>query len=249
MRIRYSSSSNSRCVRSIWRCVARDLVGVGVQREIADAQRGHAARRAAPQQRAHAGQQLLALERLDEIVVGADVQPLHARLQRVAGGEHQDRRVVAVVAQALGDVDAVQPRQTEVQDDDVRQEGVRLVEAAHAVAGELDLVALEAQRALQDLRDLLVVLDDEHAYGTAGGIHYVFMLRAPRRFDDLQPPFRSVAHAAPCRRAGVAARASKGAGPDADRQEEARPQAGAAPRAPFRAAFPPARRSSSASST
>ena len=39
--------------------------------------------------------------------------------------------------------------------------------AAHAVAGELDLVALHAQRALQDLGDLLVVLDDEHADGAA----------------------------------------------------------------------------------
>ena len=48
---------------------------------------------------------------------------------------------------------------------------MRLVEAAHAVAGELDLVALEAQRALQDLGDLLVVLDDEHADGTTGGFH------------------------------------------------------------------------------
>ena len=43
--------------------------------------------------------------------------------------------------------------------------------ACDAVAGELDLVALQAQRALQDLGDLLVVLDDEHADGTGGGIH------------------------------------------------------------------------------
>src|SRR6188508_3786562 len=42
--------------------IARDLVRVRVQGEIADAQRGHAARRAAPQQRAHPRQQLLALE-------------------------------------------------------------------------------------------------------------------------------------------------------------------------------------------
>ena len=50
--------------------------------------------------------------------------------------------------------------------------------AAHAVGGELDLIALEAQRALEDLRDLLVVLDDEHADGTAGGIHRQLMVRA-----------------------------------------------------------------------
>src|SRR3954451_16536331 len=47
--------------------VARHLVGVGVQREVAHAQRGHAARRPAAQERPHAGQQLLALERLDQV--------------------------------------------------------------------------------------------------------------------------------------------------------------------------------------
>src|SRR3954447_1826382 len=57
---------------------ARDLVRVGVQREIAHAQRGHAARGAPPEERAHAREQLLALERLDEVVVGADVQALDA---------------------------------------------------------------------------------------------------------------------------------------------------------------------------
>src|SRR3954470_5670273 len=43
---------------------ARDLVRVGVQLEVAYAQRSHAARGTAPQQRPHAGEQLLALERL-----------------------------------------------------------------------------------------------------------------------------------------------------------------------------------------
>ena len=51
------------------------------------------------------------------------------------------------------------------------QERVRFVEPAHTVRGELDFIALEAQRALQDLGDLLVVFDDEHTHGTAGGIH------------------------------------------------------------------------------
>src|SRR3954471_16214592 len=45
---------------------SRHLVRVGVQREIAHAQRGHAARRPPPEQRAHAREELLALEGLDE---------------------------------------------------------------------------------------------------------------------------------------------------------------------------------------
>src|SRR5215207_97588 len=89
---------------------ALDLVRVGVQRQVADAQRSHPARRAPAQQRAQAGEQLLALERLDEVVVGPDVQAGDARLERVTGREHQNRRVVAVLAQALGDVDAIQAR-------------------------------------------------------------------------------------------------------------------------------------------
>src|SRR4051812_19887259 len=146
----------------------RDLVRIRVQRQVTHPQRGHPARWAAPQQGPQAGEQLLALERLDQIVVGADVEPLHAGLQGVARRQHEDRRVVAVVAQALGDVDAIQPRQAEIEHDDVRQEGVGLVKAADAVGGELDLVPLETQRALEDLRDLLIVLDDEHAHGTTG---------------------------------------------------------------------------------
>src|SRR3954470_23204237 len=97
---------------------ARDLVRVGVEHQVADPQRRHPARRAAAQERAHAREQLLALERLDEVVVGADVEPLHARLERVAGGQDQDRRVVLVLAQALGHVDPVEPGKPEVEDED-----------------------------------------------------------------------------------------------------------------------------------
>src|SRR5215210_4045629 len=46
---------------------ARDLVRIGVQRQVRHPQRGHPARRPPPQQRPHAGEQLLALERLDEV--------------------------------------------------------------------------------------------------------------------------------------------------------------------------------------
>src|SRR4051812_16301518 len=49
------------------------LVGVRVQREVADRQRRHAARRSPAQQRPQAGEQLLTLERLDEVVVGPGV--------------------------------------------------------------------------------------------------------------------------------------------------------------------------------
>src|SRR5918996_1193868 len=50
---------------------ARHLVGVRVQGEVGDGQRRRPARWAPAQQRAQAREELLALERLDEVVVGA----------------------------------------------------------------------------------------------------------------------------------------------------------------------------------
>src|SRR3954469_2504875 len=97
---------------------ARDLVRVRVQGEVGDDERRAAARRSAAQQGAQAGEQLLALERLDEVVVGAGVEALDARLDRVARGEHQDRHVVGG-PQAAGDLDAVDLRQPEVEDHEV----------------------------------------------------------------------------------------------------------------------------------
>jgi hypothetical protein len=48
---------------------------------------------------------------------------------------------------------------------------LRVIQSLRSVVGELDVVALHAQRALEDLGDLLIVLDDEYADGTLGGFH------------------------------------------------------------------------------
>src|SRR4051794_16954242 len=140
---------------------APDLVRVGVQRQVGDDERRAAPRRPPAQQRPQSGEQLLALERLDEVVVGARVEPFDARLDRVARGEHQDRHVVGR-AQPPRDLDAVELGQSEVEDDEVGVVGRRLVERRLAVAGDAHVVAVQAQGALEDLGDLVVVLDDEH---------------------------------------------------------------------------------------
>ena len=49
--------------------------------------------------------------------------------------------------------------------DQVGAEALGREQRLGAVAGALDLVALGAQRAAQDVGDRLVVLDDEHARG------------------------------------------------------------------------------------
>jgi hypothetical protein len=128
--------------------------------------------RAAPQQGAQPGEQLLALEGLDEVVVGAGVQPLDARLDRVARRQDQDRDVVSL-AQAARDLHAVHLREAEIQDDEVGHEVRRRLQRNLSVGGDTDLVALQAQRALQDHRDLVVVLHHEDPGGAIGSGHGV----------------------------------------------------------------------------
>src|SRR5258705_7245285 len=97
---------------------AAHLVRVGVEGQVAHDERRRAARGAPAQQGPQAGQELLTLERLDEVVVGPGVEPLDARLDGVAGGQHQDRHVVGG-AQAARDLDAVEAGQPEVEDDEI----------------------------------------------------------------------------------------------------------------------------------
>ena len=56
-------------------------------------------RGAAPQQRLDAGEQFRHLERLDEVVVGAKLQPDDAIDDLSARGQHQDRRLHPALAE------------------------------------------------------------------------------------------------------------------------------------------------------
>jgi hypothetical protein len=121
-----------------------DLVGIDVQREIAYPQRRRPPGRAAAQQGTDAREQLLALERLDQIIVRARIEPLHPGLHGVARGQDQDRYVV-FAAQRACDLEAVEPGQAEIEDHEVRRERPPLLERRPPVAGRADLVSLHAE--------------------------------------------------------------------------------------------------------
>jgi hypothetical protein len=79
---------------------ATDLVRDRIQGEVAVAQHlalPGAVTRAA-QQRPQPGLQLAQRERLDEVVVGADVKPFDAVIDGVPGGEHEHRGAIAPLA-------------------------------------------------------------------------------------------------------------------------------------------------------
>ena len=111
-----------------------------------------------------ARQQLLEREGLDEVVVGAGVEPGDAVGHVVARGQHQHRRAVAARAQPPADLEPVDLRHQHVEHDRVggslRERGERLA----PVGGERDLVALEPQRALERLAHGGLVVHDEQAH-------------------------------------------------------------------------------------
>src|SRR5690606_14526241 len=112
---------------------------------------------------AHAGEQLLDAEGLDEVVVGTGVEPRDLVVYRVLGGEDDYRRV-AGLADAPGDLEAVEDGQHEVEDHQVGVEFTELREAGYAVVADHRFIALGLQLEVDELGDLLLVFDDQYKW-------------------------------------------------------------------------------------
>ncbi len=118
----------------------------------------------APQQRAHAREQLAQRERLDEVVVGARVEPGDAVVDLLARGEHQHGRAVAAFAQPPAHLEPVHVRHRRRRGSPPRY-GVAASRssASRAVHRLRDLVALQRERARQRALHGGLVVDDEYA--------------------------------------------------------------------------------------
>ncbi len=134
----------------------------GLSLRSARTQRRRAARRAAAHDGPHTCEKLGALERLYEVVVRAEVEALNAVLKLSPCGEDQDRHVVGL-AEAAQHLNAVDLRESEVQDHQIGQEFRGLFQSLLAIAGGAHLVPFGPKRAPQHIGDLCVVLDDQHA--------------------------------------------------------------------------------------
>ena len=98
---------------------------------------------------AQARDQLLGLERLGEIVVGAGVEAGHLVRPAVARGQHQHRHLDALLAPAVEDGEAVDLGQAEVEDDRVIGLGRAEIMAVLAVGGMVDGIARAFERRAQ----------------------------------------------------------------------------------------------------
>ncbi len=117
--------------------------------------------RAAPGGGADAGDELLHRERLHEVVVGADLERVHAVVLGAAGGDDDDRRADSLAAGLLDHLPAVEAREHQVEHADIG--------ALEAEAGKPGLAVGDAHRvesgglevARHALGDDVVVLDDQ----------------------------------------------------------------------------------------
>ena len=136
-------------------------VAAGVQLKVGDPERG---RRqvllAAPQQAANACQQFGKFERLEQVVVGAQVQALDPIREPAVGGQHHDAGR-GLRPQALQHAPAVELRQVDVEDDQVVGVLAGQVQAVNAGGGAVDDVAVLAQALLQVLGSTDFVFDDQ----------------------------------------------------------------------------------------
>ena len=159
--MRYSSSANSRAVKlmSVPSAPARRVPGSSSS--VPTASTVGPRRRAAPDQRAEPGEQHDERERLRQEVVGAGVERLGLVVLAVLGGEDQDRRPDAFVAQRAAHLVAVHARQEDVEHDGVVGALAAPPEAVVAVVGDVDVEALGGEPVGDRGREQLFVLHDQ----------------------------------------------------------------------------------------
>ncbi len=147
----------------------------------------------AAQQRAQPGEDLLDVEGLDHVVVGAGVQARDAVGGLHEGGEHEDGGPVALGAQHPADLEAVDARHHHVEDEHVRRVPVRLRQRLHTVRDRRHPVPLQRQRTLQGMTDGTVVFGEQHSLGHSLSVpsppppHPAPIPRQPPLFTPLSP--------------------------------------------------------------
>jgi hypothetical protein len=111
------------------------------------------------------------IDRLGQVLVGAGVQPRDDFLGVGHRGDEDDRREwkCRVRAQPLADLDAIEPRHHDVEQDQVGKLIARGDQRLLAVGCGDDLVALAGEPGLDDLDVGRVVVDDEDAWGSSHG--------------------------------------------------------------------------------
>ena len=126
----------------------------------------------AAQDCADARDDFLKAERFRHVVVATDRQPHDLVLRVVAGGQEEDGRVDALLADAACDGESVDVRQHDVEDDQIRSRALDDFDRLRARRRRLDFVTCEMQRGDKQFADGgFVVDDDDFRFNTFARIH------------------------------------------------------------------------------
>jgi hypothetical protein len=104
---------------------------------------------------------LVDLERLQDVVVGAALHRVDRRLDRAEAGHDDGERVRSGRVHLLEQLDAPHPRHLEIADDEVVARVTELVQRRRAVLGRADDVPLHPEEVGEDVANELLVVDDE----------------------------------------------------------------------------------------
>ncbi len=115
-------------------------------------------------QRAEPRRELAERHGLDDVVVGAVVEPVDAIVERVATRQHQHRRAIAAGTQPAQYFAAVEPRQTEVEHHRAEAFRGECAVGRGAVPHPVGREAGLAQALQQTVAELRIVLDDEDSH-------------------------------------------------------------------------------------
>ena len=145
---------------------AEEAVGDGVEAAIAELIRGGGGGMAA-EEGLRAGDEFADAEGLGDVIVGAEIEAADDVFLLALCGEHEDGHGEFFRADGAADFKAVEAREHDIEDDEVRGAVEGGIEALLAVAGGADLVAEGGEVVLEGAEDGGVVFDDED--GRHGG--------------------------------------------------------------------------------
>src|SRR6185437_7616493 len=104
-------------------------------------------------------QQLLEIERFDDIVIGACLESLDLVFRRIHGGEHDHQDVLIIAADIAGQFVAVQEGQIDVEYGQIVRITVKEFSTGYAIIGHIDLIMLFGQPLSQGFGDFLLIFN------------------------------------------------------------------------------------------
>ena len=135
--------------------------------------------------------QLGELERLREIVVGAEIQALHPIIEIGLSGEDQHGNGRAALTQAAQHLQTVHARQAEIEDHGIVRLGHQRMICTRAVVDAVDRIAALGERLAQPVGQLGIVFGEQNPHGLPP------VKRARERYHDWAMPKAGFVGASP----------------------------------------------------